>query len=49
MESLSPLKELKPNETALVKEIWSFEKEKGELDRRSNASIEAFVKENNLA
>lgn len=49
MESLSPLKELKPNETASVKEIWSFEKAKGELDRRSNASIEAFVKENNLA
>jgi len=48
MESLSPLKTLAPGETAAVNEIWRFEKAVGTLDRKDNASIEAFVKQNNL-
>ena len=49
MESLSPLKTLAPDETATVTELWRFEKAVGTLDRKDNASIDAFVKANGLA
>ena len=48
MESLSPIKDMLPNEIAVTNEIWSFKKAVGTLDRKSNASIEAFVKANGL-
>lgn len=48
MESLSPIKSLAQGETAIIKEIWRFEKAAGTLDRKSNDSIQAFVAQNGL-
>ena len=48
MESLGPLKDVAPGETAAVTEIWSFAKAYAMPDFRNNASLEKFAASNGL-